>query len=99
MVHVLADVTIAATNTPQQLSATTIRAYWVEVFSKTGNNTSSRIGDSLTTSSRGAPIIPSTSNNTPFYFPPCSSTDTYDLSAIWINGTQNDVYYVIYGTI
>ena len=99
MVHVLADVTIAATNTPQQLSATAIRASWVQVFSKTGNNTSSRIGDSLTTSSRGAPIIPSTSNNTPFYFPPCASTNTYDLSAIYINGTQNDVYWVIYGTI
>lgn len=99
MVHVLADVTIAATNTPQALSATSIKAAWVQVFSKTGNNTSSRIGDSTTASGKGAPIIPSTSNNTPFYFPPCANTNTYDLSAIYINGTQNDVYYVIYGTI
>ncbi len=99
MVHTLADVTIAATNTPQQLSATSIRAGWVQVFSKTGNSTSSRIGDSLTTSSRGAPIIPSTSNNTPFLFPSFPGSNPYDLSAIYINGTQNDVYYVIYGTI
>ena len=99
MVHTLADVTIAATNIPQQLTTAATRASWVQVFSKSGNNTSSRIGDSNTSSTRGAPIIPSTSNNTPFYFPPCASTNTYDLTAIWINGTQNDVYYVIYGTI
>lgn len=99
MVHTLADVTIAATNTPQQLTTTATKAAWVQVFSKAGNNTSSRIGDSGTTSTRGAPIIPSTSNNTPFYFPPFPGSNPYDLSAIWINGTQNDVYYVIYGTI
>lgn len=98
MVGTLPDVTIAATNTPQQLTATTQRAAWVKVFSKTGNTTG-RIGDANTSTTRGALIFASTLNNTGWEFPPCGNTDTYELSAIYINGTQNDVYYVTYGTI
>lgn len=98
MVGTLPDITIAATNVNQQLTATAQRASWVQVFSKTGN-AASKIGDSNISATRGAPIVASTLNNTAIYLPPCGNTDTYELSAIYIRGTQNDVYYVIYGTI
>ena len=93
MVNTLADVTITATATA--LSATSIRANWVQIQGKT-ITAAARVGDSLISSTRGA-MIPSA--NSILLFPSVGNTNCYDLSTIYIIGTANDVAAVCYNTV
>jgi len=93
MVHSLPDIT--STGALAALSATSVRAVWVQIQSKTGNNAAgARVGDSLISSSRGALLLPAGVQ----LFPTCGNANTYDLSTIYLLANSGDVFEVIYHT-
>ena len=94
MVHTLADVTIASTGVSQALQTTSKNVSWVRIQSPTGNTTG-RVGDSNTTSTRGYILLAATE----LFLPPCGNTANYDLSQIFINGTATQSFPVTYGIV
>jgi len=90
MVHSLADITNNGTATA--LSTTSQKANWVSIQGKTVATTA-RVGDSLISSSRGALI---TGTNGYFFWPTGGNSNQYDLKDIYILGTNNDVFTVLY---
>jgi cytoskeletal protein RodZ len=90
MVHSLPDVTISATATA--LSATSVKANWVQVQGQALSG-AARVGDSLISTTRGA-LMASTGDSQ--FFPPSGNSNAYDLSTIYIIGTASDKAAVVY---
>jgi len=90
MVHSLPDVTISATATA--LSATSIKANWVQIQGQSLSG-AARVGDSQISTVRGA-ILGSTGDAQ--FFPAAGNSNAYDLSTIYIIGTASDKAAVIY---
>ena len=85
-------VTIAATGTAQQLSATRAAATWVQVFSKSTNNALGvGLGNSTVTNPGGATpgVVIAPGGNQ--MLPQVNSPAPYDLQTIYVNGTVGDV--------
>ena len=91
-VHSLASVVLGATAAP--LSATSIRANWVQVQGSALTG-AARIGDSTVSSTKGA-ILSSTGDSQ--FFPPLGNANAYDLSSIYVLGTASDTLAVTYNT-
>lgn len=92
MVKTIADVT-ATTGTPVALSATSVKACWVQIQSASGN-ASARVGDSAITSSRGGLLAAGGDYQ---FIPTAGNANLYDLSAIYILGTTGNTFPVVYG--
>lgn len=91
--HTLADITIAATNTAQALSATDIVCNYFQINGITVAS-SVRVGDSNVGAARGAPILASGAQ----FSPPLANTNAYNLKYVYVSGTVNDVVSVLYNT-
>lgn len=83
------QVTIGAATT--QVSATSIQAKQV-LFQNNAAN-AMRVGDSNTSSSRGAKLLPNSVGTLNAGFLAMGATD---LSQWYVNGTQNDVLDIVY---
>ena len=90
--HSIADVTLTATATA--LSSTSVRCAWVQVQAKS-LSAAARIGDSLISTSRGG-IINQTGDYQ--FAPTLGNANAYDLSSIYVLGTQGDTVAVLYDT-
>ena len=92
MVHSLPDQTL--TSSPVALSATSIRACWVQVqpITFTGNI---RMGDNLITATRGALV----SNSGYQFYPTQANANAYDLSTIYVlSSVPGDTIAILYDT-
>lgn len=92
MIHTLADVTVTAT--PTALSATSVRAAWVQIQA-ISISAEIRIGDQNITTTRGSKLLSALDAQ---FFPALGVCNSYDLSTIYIVGTQNDTVSVLYDT-
>ena len=92
MVHSLPDITLSTTATA--ISATSVKCVWVQVQ---GSNLTgqARVGDSQISTTRGAVMM--SSGDAQFY-PAQGNANSYDLSTIYVLGTNGDKVSVIYDT-
>ena len=92
MVNTLADVTLSTTATA--LSATSIRAAWVQIQGVTLTG-QARVGDSKITTTRGGVLVAAGDAQ---FFPTQGNANAYDLSTIFVLGTNGDKVAVLYDT-
>jgi len=90
MVHALADLTL--NGSAQQLTATATKCNWV-ILQGVGSNAVVRVGDSNVATGRGGII---TATGGILTLPPVTDNNGYDLSLIYVIGTNNDKITILY---
>lgn len=94
---VVTTVTIAATNTAQALSSTRIPANWITLQSDPANVDPTYHGPPNVTTVTGQVISVGGGGGSPQY-PPVSDVSPYELSRIYVIGTEDDIVRVMYLT-
>jgi len=90
MVHALADLTL--NGSAQQLTATATKCCWV-ILQGVGSNSVVRVADSNVATGRGGII---TASGGILTLPPVTDNNGYDLSLIYVIGTNNDKITILY---
>jgi len=90
MVHALADLTL--NGSVQQLTAIPTKCCWV-ILQGVGSNAVVRVADSNVATGRGGIIMATGGILT---LPPVTDNNGYDLSLIYVIGTNNDKITILY---
>lgn len=86
---------ITGTASAVPLSATELRAKWVQITTPSGNSAQIRIGDSTTKVNVGYPIPVGWAG---MFLPPIAERFSfYDLSQLYVYAATNDVVNVLFG--
>jgi hypothetical protein len=89
------SLTITGTAAAVALSATELKAKWVQITTPSGNSAQIRIGDSTVTASVGYPIPVGWAG---MFLPPIAEEFAfYDLSQVYVYAATGDFVHVLFG--